>query len=282
MQTILRAITIPLSLNLLTIVAVAILFLAGCTTQQQVANQASLIQEPVLDPKLAQEDFSFPSRPPRLSRGKTVFEQNCASCHTGPMSTAGMRSVRPIDTYLMLTRGDNGHPSFKTLSRDSRWEAVFYARHLAGESQIQTKEIASLFGANCAVCHGSKGFADGPLYTGHASAHELGMAPVKVAFEPPPANFRSYARMYNRTDEELVKFIKEGVYPSAMPSWEGREDKAKGIVFNDVVIEDLVRYVRGFSYENDLEAGGSEEKKPSSKQLSALTPDQGTMMGRND
>jgi len=262
--------------SFLVFVALVTMALSGCSQQEvHVATKhAVLTQEPVLDPTLMKEDFSFPSRPPRLSRGKIVFTQNCLVCHTGGMSYDKIKETRPIDTFLMLTRGDHGHPSFKDkLTRDERWEALFYARYLAGESNIHNKDVAAIFGSNCAVCHGAKGFADGPLYTGHASAHELGMAPVKGAFDPPPANFHSYARMYNRTDDQLVKFVTEGVYPSAMPSWKGREDKDKNVVFDDALILDLVKYVRTFAYENDLPDEESKGPAPGanhSKELSSL------------
>jgi mono/diheme cytochrome c family protein len=259
--------------------------LAGCATQEkQIKNAKTLVAVPELNKKLVEEDFAFPERPPRLSRGKVVFEQNCASCHAGKaMATEKMMASRPIDTYLFLTKGDGGkHPAFRQLTRDQRWEAVFYARHLAGESQIANKDIAAVFGGNCAVCHGAKGFADGPLHSGHGSAHELGMAPVKNQFNPPPANFHSYARMYNRTNNELIKFIEEGLYPSAMPSWKGRADRDKNVVFDRATITDLVKYIRGFAYDYDLEAAPAKEapktsalpKKPV-REVSALMPESG-------
>ncbi len=242
------------SLSVFLLGGVAVLALSGCAEEEKLSSsQSSLLQDPALNAQLERDDFSFPSRPPRLSLGKQVFTQNCATCHTaGSISFDKIRDARPIDEYLLLSRGDHGHPKFRNITRDQRWQAVFYYRYLGGEANTQNKDIAAVFGSNCAVCHGAKGFADGPLYSGHASAHELGMAPVKGAFDPPPANFHSYSRMYERTDTQLVKFITEGVYPSAMPSWKGREDKDKGVVFDDALILDLVKYVRAFSYENDL------------------------------
>ncbi len=253
--------------------------LTACVSERNV-TQKELIQRPLLNAELNTEDFAFPSRPPRLSKGKVIFEQNCNTCHAG-ISYDKIKDEKPIDTYLMLTRGDKGHPKFPKLTRDQRWEALFYARHLAGESDIQNKEIAAIFGANCAVCHGSKGFADGPLHSGHASAHELGMAPVKGAFNPPPANFHSYYRMYNRTNDILVKNIKEGLYPSGMPAWDGVYDKDKNVTFDDALILDLVKYIRGFAIENDLSA--EEESKPNAeqkggdKEISALPKNSGKM-----
>lgn len=255
--------------------------LSGCVQKKDVSGQQDLLSQPTLDAAKSEADFSFPSQPPNLTKGKVVFEQNCATCHGAggntTLSYAQISKTRPIDSYLMLTRGDNNHPKFnEKLTRDQRWEALFYTRYIAGEGQIQNKDIAAIFGSNCAVCHGNKGFADGPLYTGHASAHELGMAPVKNAFEPPPANFHSYSRMYNRTNEEIARFIREGIYPSAMPSWLGREDKDKGVVFDEALITDLVKFVRTFGYDNvNLPESGTEapSARPA-KELSALMPGQ--------
>lgn len=241
--------------------------LAGCVTSEQhvAKTQLTYTQEPVLDPRLTKEDFAFPSRPPRLSNGQKVFAQNCAVCHSvGKMSYDKIRDVRPIDEYLLLTRGDKGHPAFgldsKTaLDRDARWEALFYYRYLAGEGHFQTADygtLASLFGSNCAVCHGKRGQADGTLYSGNGG-HDLGMSPVKGSFDPPPANFTSYSRMYNRTNNQELRYLVQGIYPSAMPSWYGRSDKDKHVVFNEAVLTDLVKYVRSFGYENDL----SEDQK---------------------
>ncbi len=274
---------IKINTNIVGLVALSlaiIIPLSGCVaTEKKLTKDQFLTKEPVLNKQLSQEDFAFPSRPPKLSLGQTVFTQNCATCHTASSMTYDkIKDTRPIDTYLMLTRGDHGHPTFPKLTRDQRWEAIFYARYLAGGADIKNKDVASIFGSNCAVCHGAKGFADGPLFTGHPAAHELGLAPIKDEFDPPPANFHSYSRMYNRTDDQLVKFISEGVYPSAMPSWLGREDLSKGVVFNESLIRDLVKYVRQFSYEDDLPASSGSSTtsaKPAgkkSKLLSAAIP----------
>ena len=142
----------------------------------------------------------------------------------------------------------------KNITRDNRWASIWYYRFLSGQGTYSyaKKDLASIYGANCAVCHGKGGKADGSLYTGHASAHELGMSPYRNDFYPPPANFRDYSRFYNRTDDILVKHIAEGVYPSAMPSWYGRQDKDRNFVFDEPFIRDMVYYLREFAYENDL------------------------------
>lgn len=240
----------------LTLLALTFAF-SACESDQALSDKSlHLVVPATLSEQYSKDDFAFPSRPPRLSMGKQVFAQNCSVCHVQKRITYNqIRQERPIDTYLMLTRGDKHHKSFKdTLTRDERWEAVFYARYIAGDgSYVGNKpKYDALFGANCAVCHGKKGNTEGTLHTGNGG-HDLGMAPVKGAFYPPPANFTSYSRMYNRYNDRLVKHIEEGIYPSAMPSFLGRVyDKETGAQFDEATITELVKYVRGFSYENDL------------------------------
>lgn len=260
---------------LLGLALVGIALLSGCAEEKTVSN-TDLVAKPQVAGEASLDDFVFPSRPPRLSHGKVVFEQNCASCHSGKAFTYGqVKDKRPIDMYLLLSRGDTNHKPFGKLSYDERWEAVFYTRYLAGAATTQKPmaQLEAVFGGNCAVCHGKKGLADGSLYTGHGP-HELKMATVKNAFDPAPADFHSYSRMYNRTDDQLVKFISEGIYPSAMPSWKGRVDKAKGVTFDDALILDLVKYVRSLSFENDLgtAAPASESNKAKSNQELSAKP----------
>jgi mono/diheme cytochrome c family protein len=278
--------------NSLSLLLVGVVFATGCTIDKlPVKNQGALLKQPVVDVRLSSDDFGFPSHPPSLKEGKEVFQKNCMACHAPsfwqqPRVQKDLRYVTPIDFYLMLSRGTAPkvtHPSaerpqvlptvhedpvnhqplvFKEkLSRDERWAVIFYARHLAGNDDIsyttldgQPIEVSALFGGNCAVCHGNRGFADGFLHTGRPSKHGVEGGKVHIGlFEPPPANFHDYKRFYNRTDAQLFKYISEGVYPSAMPPWAGRVDKDKNIVFDEKLRWNLVRYVRQFSFNaNDL------------------------------
>jgi hypothetical protein len=91
------------------------------------------------------------------------------------------------------------------------------------------------------------------LHTGKPSKHGPEGGKVHIGlFQPPPANFHDYKRFYNRTDAQLHKYISEGIYPTAMPRWYGRIDKDKKYVFDDEMLWKVVRYVRTFSYKNDL------------------------------
>lgn len=270
----------PALVALMPLVAVLGLVLTGCSVSGP-ETKTKLAERPHVNEALESDDFGFPSEPPSLLKGRQVFAQQCASCHTaGSMQNGAVQKhlsmTTPIDLYLMLTKGKAPevkrpsevrpqllpaeHPAFRTLTRDERWAVIFYARHLAGAGDMRFKnnkgedlDVASIFGANCAVCHGKTGHGNGPLYTGHPSSHELAGAKIHGGlFQPPPANFHDYPRLYNRTDAQLVKYIKQGIYPSAMPAWAGLYDKDRDYYFSDELIWKLVRYVRTFAYKNDL------------------------------
>lgn len=259
--------------------------ISGCTgNPTKIENtNSSLLSEPQVDKTLVEMDFAFPSQPPSLMKGREIFQQQCVKCHAAsywqsPKVKQDLAYTTPIDAYLMLTTGKApevvmptpqrkkllpaSHPAFKDqINRDDRWAVIFYTRYLAGAGDIKSPDpktdVAAIFGGNCAVCHGTKGNADGPLYTGKTGNHELHDAVQVHNFMPPPANFRQYNRVFNRTDAQLFKYICEGVYPSAMPAWYGdvNVDKDTGKVtymFNENLISNLVRHVRSLAYTNDL------------------------------
>lgn len=245
-----------LALALLSVSAVSVLALmSGCKDPHPTQNYPEVEKAHVLVKPTPEDDFAFPSTPPKLSVGKAVFESKCPNYPKTLTTYEVIHHVKPIEMYLDMAHGK--YSCSKQMTRDERWAAVLYVRYLAGEYTITRPGVDAIFGANCAVCHGGKGKGNGPLYTGHASDHKLGMAPVKNNLQPPPANFWDYSRVYNRSNAHLVKFINEGIYPSAMPSWKGRVDHEKGFVFDDALILDLVRYVRSLSMVNDLPAGSA-------------------------
>lgn len=289
----------------LTIAIAVLVSMSGCTERKATIQKShgALASAPAVDERLLAEDFGFPSRPPSLKRGKEVFQQHCASCHAaGYWQTQKVKEniayTTPIDTFLFLTTGKapevllpnkerravlpGTHPAaFRdVLSRDDRWAAIFYARYLAGAGDMpnpsaNSPDVAAIFGGNCAVCHGPKGQADGPLHTGRTGNHELKNAEQYNNFMPAPANFTQYDRLYNRTDAQLYKYICQGLYPSAMPSWYGNVnlDKDTGVVtyvFDDKLLWSLVRYVRGLAYVNDLPE--TEPVPPGLQYLQACEP----------
>ena len=232
---------------------------SGCETVKTVKPGSASTKAPVLDTVASKDDFAFPSVKPKLSIGKKLFLEKCTHFPKWAISAEYVAQAKPIDQYLAMTHGEYGCGS--DMTRDQRWSVIFYSRYLAGDANIHRDDIEKIFGANCAVCHGKRGHADGPLYTGHSS-HKLGMAPRKNAFYPPPANFTDYGRMYNRTNVWLTQLINEGSYPSAMPPWRGWKDLTNGYEFNDALVSDLVKHVRAFSYDNDLPLDEAKSPKP--------------------
>lgn len=283
---------------------------------------STLVAEPGLDDRLLKEDFSFPSAKPSLLAGKGIFygnkdgkqfENNCSQCHSAAYFQQenvkrDLAYTTPIDLFLFLTDGEappvnnpmktsyrratlpkvhqgaDGQPlKYRdALSRDERWEVLFYARHLAGGSDIQppnphSPDVKNIFGGNCAVCHHTKGTGNGTLHLGKTGNHHAKNAEIVANLIPPPANFTSYKRMYNRTDAQIFKYLCEGIYPSAMPAWFGnvnRDAKTGQItyVFDENLLWNLVRQVRTYSYaEYDLPA--SDGPPPSGiNQLDSCNP----------
>ncbi len=271
------------------------LALGGCSTESNIQPRGNVTSEPVVDARLAEDDFAFPPNPLPLSQGYHAFQNNCIQCHTNSYwqqqkVKEDMAYSTPIDYYLFLSRGEtpavvmpteqrravfpkahlgkDGQPMRfrQNMSRDDRWAVIMYTRYLAGAGDIQkpndaSPEVANIFGGNCAVCHGKRGHADGPLHVGKTGDHHLHDAPLHNDLLPAPARFDDFRRMYNRTDAQIFKYVCEGIYPSAMPAWYGNvnyvpNEKTQQLevqyVFDHKLIWNLVRYVRGFSYVNDL------------------------------
>lgn len=227
--------------------------LAGCTQKVSLEGaEQELAQRQVTESLSA---IVYPDDRPSIGDGKGDWaKMNCAQCHgeTG-QPVAGKATVnlsdpeymakqKPVDQYVFLTYGKKGstHAKLKDLlSNRERWDLVFYTRSLgiAPLSVAEWQTIDPVWGANCAVCHGKKGFGDGTL------AHNM---------EPLPANFHQYNRFYDRDDDVLVDHIANGIQVdgkptfAGMPNFKDKEDKAKKVKFDDEYMRKLVQYVRQF------------------------------------
>ncbi len=91
----------------------------------------------------------------------------------------------------------------------------------------QTFDAKNAYGTVCTTCHGPAGAGDGP---------------GAAALNPKPANFGDAAFWASRTDDHLVKVIREGgasVGKSAlMPAWGG--------LYNEAQARALVAYIKTF------------------------------------
>lgn len=199
----------------------------------------------------------YPDDRPSIPDGKVVWDSpqkgNCASCHgaTGGGGSAEGKAVaalsdpramaqkKPVEQYKFITFGKDPHHKMQDkLTNREIWNLVFYTRSLATPaiSQADKEAIDPVFGSNCAVCHGTKGDGDGPL------ARNL---------EPMPANFQTFRRFYDRTDDTLFDHIANGIKWEGMPNFLGKEDKKKNVKFDHAYIKKLVAYVRTFHVSNE-------------------------------
>ena len=151
-----------------------------------------------------------------------------------------------MEQYDFITFGKEGsdHPSVRSKLRPPDiWNLVFYVRSLSTPplTDAEILEVQPVFGANCVVCHGAKGYGNGPLMKGNV-------------LEPAPANFQSFPRFYDRTDETLWDHIANGIKWEGMPNFLGKvdrkSDKTKVTTFDEAYIWKLVGFVRHFHESN--------------------------------
>lgn len=221
--------------------------LSGCESQLSLKND-ELARK---DATKGERVVMFPDDDPSIPDGKDYFEKadkgNCASCH-GAGNSGGvdltnkeeMRKKKPVEQYMFIAYGKDGstHPAMHDkLTKKQMWDLVFYVRSLSTPllADEEYMKVDAVFGSNCAVCHGKKGFGDGPL------AHHL---------EPVPANFQQFSRFYDRDDDQLWDHIANGIKWEGMPNFLNKQDKSKTVTFDQEYIWKLVQYVRAFHSSN--------------------------------
>lgn len=236
----------PLTIRFLA--SLALLFsLSSCSKEIKLAGPDAQIASQTVT--RGGKEIIYPDDAPSVPDGKSIWQsQNCATCHSDSGSAVPgkstinladktwMRKQKPVDQYEFLWFGKDGsdHPTLQgKISRHEAWNLVFYTRSLA-DPPLGDKELGDVdlvFKSNCAVCHGPKGYGDGPL------AHNL---------EPVPANFKQFNRFYDRSDAVLWDHIANGIKWEGMPNFLGKIDKAKNVKFDEQYIWKLVQYVRHF------------------------------------
>ncbi len=166
--------------------------------------------------------LEMPTRTLDLAKGRTIYQQSCASCHgalgmgDGPAargmtpsppalgSDTAMAGTSPATMYRIVSVGVTGTPmpAFGgTLSADERWDVVAYATTLRAKS-VQPLEGEGLYFQRCASCHGT---ATSPA----TFARVLTKLPPEIASLPWQAE---------RSDEHLTAVIRHGVPGTAMPA----------------------------------------------------------------
>lgn len=161
----------------------------------------------------------------------------------------GIEYVQPVTSALGSAEGNRlemeeergkgraiKHDAYlEKLNNRQRWDLIFYSRSLAAPLLPAEERLAmkAVFGANCAVCHGSRGAGDGQLNKG-------------LVLQPAPANFTQYDRFYDRTDEQIWDHIAHGIKWEGMPNFLGKQDRGNKVTFDADYIWHLVQYVRNF------------------------------------
>ena len=168
---------------------------------------------------------AFPSRPPSLARGATVYQEQCAACHgpsgrgdgpkaahlDGPRPASladrrAMSTVSPVDVYRKLTIGVAGTamPQFEeTLSPEDRWAVATYVATLRADDAT-VREGEGQYAAACASCHGATGGGDGIL---------------AAALSVRPPALRDLAVQGRFSDRELTELVLQGRPGTAMPGF---------------------------------------------------------------
>lgn len=235
---ILRTLTLVLCIVLIGLV------LTACQTSMKIDKVKLPTEKPIVSKKASKKDFAYPTKPPSVVEGKKLFKKNCAECHgfgggEKDFTESFVKSVTPSELFRAIT-SDDKHPSFKDkLSINERWDTVMYLRYEVFGLPENFEDVKTKFGANCAVCHGTRGHADGSLH---------------YWLNPPPANFTQFDRLYERTDEKLFDEISNGIPWTAMPPWANRHDKDKHFDFDEDFRWELVKYVRQFGYVTEADA----------------------------
>ena len=235
---ILKTITLVLCIILVGLV------ISACQSSLEL-KKASLpsADKPLISEKTTIENFAYPTKDPSIEEGKKIFAQNCASCH-GFKGEAGkhnftlkyVNSVTPSHLFKIITSNDK-HESFKDkLTIQERWNVVMYLRSELFGLPKDFEDTKVKFGSNCAVCHGTRGFADGPIH---------------YYLNPLPANFNQFDRLYEKTDEKIFEEISNGIPWTAMPPWANRVDKDKHFTFDEPFRWELVKFVRSFGYSTE-------------------------------
>jgi len=157
--------------------------LAGCSLSEDVTPPPGLPDAPSGSSPTASSpapqgevQLRFPTESIDLSRGKTLYAENCSACHgesgkgDGPQAGELPRPVpalgdpdvanltRPMDWYAIVTIGkmDQFMPPFRSLDDSQRWDVVAYALSLAS-STANVEMGSELYRQECAVCHGNQG-----------------------------------------------------------------------------------------------------------------------------
>ena len=175
--------------------------------------------------------LSYPAGPPAAALGQPLYQAHCAQCHgadgQGVMPGARnfgdldyMRGESPAYFYTTITEGRGQMPSFSDkLTSDERWDVVFYVWRFS--TSAETIALGqSLYGTNCATCHGPDGVGK-----------VLGAA-----------DFTDLRFVDDRAPRDFYLTVTQG--KGSMPAWQGRLSQDERWA--------VIDYLRTFSYDPAL------------------------------
>jgi mono/diheme cytochrome c family protein len=175
--------------------------------------------------------LSYPARSPSSALGQQLYQSQCVSCHgeDGEGVVPGARNFKDLDYmrgetpssfYAAVTEGRGEMPSFlNRLSSDERWDVVFYMWRFS--TSADTLALGkSLYGVNCAACHG-----------------EDGVGKVLGA-----ADFTDLRFVDDLAPRDFYLTVTQG--KGSMPAWQGRLSQDERWA--------VIDYLRTFSYDATL------------------------------
>jgi high-affinity iron transporter len=210
--------------------------------------------------------LEMPTKATNLAEGGSLYAKNCASCHgprgkgDGPAArtmnpkppalgdAVEMHDRSPGGMYRVLSVGVAGTPMVgfaSSLSADERWNIISYVMTLRTPSP-RVAEGEGLFVQRCAQCHGALGAGDG------SQARTLSRIPQEIG---------SLAWQSTRTDQQLVKVVRDGVPGTAMPpSRDLTPDQTANVV----------AYLRTLPFKNVPQAIAASRNDPASVSVDVL------------
>jgi mono/diheme cytochrome c family protein len=114
--------------------AVTVITATLCVTPHSKAQNANLLDAPAAD---AQMKNPYQGKPAAAAAGRTLYSQNCATCHgknlqgIGPapaLDTPSVTNAKPGELFWFISTGKvtSGMPSWSSLPKQQRWQIVAF------------------------------------------------------------------------------------------------------------------------------------------------------------
>ncbi len=184
----------------------------------------------------ANELASSPLVSPSKVDGATIFNQNCASCHTAEgkgefkdISADWLKTSTPKEAFNLISFGheSQGMPAFNQLSSREMWDVVAFL-FTQGLSENDLHSTSLIYQNLCLSCHGNEGQGDGTL----AISRALTMS-----------DWQNQPLLPNYSDEQIFSIIRDG---------KGKEMNAFAVMLSEPQTENLSKVVRLLSMQEEM------------------------------